>query len=503
MADLSAEQFLQRAFDVGLLNNRQLDALWGELGSRDAPLDDMLSLVMRREFLTNWQVERLVENKKQGYLYGNYKVLYSIGAGTFARVYRCSHIETNEVVAVKVLRQRFSEDMVKTEQFLREASVVKPLKHPNIVPIHEVTSERGRYYMVMDFVEGQNLREFMKVHKSLTQTDAVRITTDIAAGLDCAFKNGVTHRDMKLSNVLLSSRGRGRLVDFGLAAYDGKITDDALANVSNARSIDYAALERASGVRKDDKRSDIFFLGCMFYQMLCGEPPLSETRDRMQRMNVTRFQEIKPISTYLPTLPHRIVGILNKSMELKAEDRYQTPGEMLEELKAAAKSLAAGETSAAPGASADAPNAAAPVQATESNEGESYTVMVVESNAPLQNALRDRLKKLGYRVLVIADPARALARFEFDDTAADCVVFGTGELGVQALEAFNQFAEDDNSKDVPAVLLVDQKQTKQAAGQAALADHRVIVSMPLKFRELRTAVHRLIAERVQRLSEGT
>ena len=335
MSEISAEKLAQRALDLGLVEARQLNVVMSEVNSQDMTVEEATNLFLRRELLTNWQAERILDGKVTGYVYGHYKVLYLVGAGSFARVYRAEHLENKKVVAVKVLRQRYTDDITRTEHFLREASVVIPLRHHNVVPIHEVKSERGRYYMIMDFVEGQNLREFLKVHKKLTAQKATKITADICTGLDYAFKQGITHRDMKLSNVLLSTKGIARLVDFGLAAHDGSTTDGAIAESINARSIDYAALERATSVKRDDKRSDTFFLGCMYYQMLTGETALEESRDRVQRLNASRFRDIKPILDITSDLPQRVVMIANRAMELDVGKRYQTPGEMLDDIQAA------------------------------------------------------------------------------------------------------------------------------------------------------------------------
>ena len=115
-------------------------------------------------------------------------------------------------------------------------------------------------------------------------------------GLDYAFQRGISHRDLKSSNVLVSSLGQAKLVDFGLAGTDPDLSDAELAKIENPRTIDYAALERATGVRKDDNRSDIFFIGCIYYHMLTGKPAMEETRDRIARLSRNRLEAIVPIT---------------------------------------------------------------------------------------------------------------------------------------------------------------------------------------------------------------
>src|SRR4029079_8109624 len=213
MSDMTAEKLGQRITDAGLLDSRQLEAVWGELGTREVTLDQFTSLLMRRELLTNFQLDRLIKGERSGYFYGHYKVLYLTGTGTFARVYRAVEKETARVVAVKVLRKRFRDDGVMTEQFLREGQIGAGVRHPNIVPIYEVSSNPNAPYLVMEFVEGRNLREMVKVRKKLTPAESMRIIVDVLTGLAYAAEKGMSHRDLKLSNVLVTSKGRAKLVD--------------------------------------------------------------------------------------------------------------------------------------------------------------------------------------------------------------------------------------------------------------------------------------------------
>jgi serine/threonine-protein kinase len=496
MSEVTAEKLSQRIIDSGLLDARQLESVWSELGTREVTLDQFTSLLLRRELLTNFQLARLTKGDRGGYFYGHYKVLYLTGTGTFARVYRAVDINTSKVVAVKVLRKRFRDDKIMTEQFLREGEIGSKLRHPNIVPILEVSKNLAAPYLVMDFVEGWNLREFIKVRKKFTPAETMRIVIDILQGLVYAAEQGMSHRDLKLSNVLISSRGRARLVDFGLAAIKSteSIKDD---DSPNARTIDYAGLERASGCRNNDPRSDLFFVGCILYQMASGTPALFETRDRIQRLSVQRYQNIKPLLQHDPTLPQSLVMMVSKALELSPEKRFATPMEMLEEAKKVQRRIEAGDIAAADAAAAASGGEVAPVvvpQPVLEQEGATRTIMIVESKIEAQDLLRERLKKHGYRVLIFSDPLRAVTRFEdADRRPADCVVFSTVNLGRPALDAFNKFGVHPATKDVPAILFVDEKQADLVKA-ASLSDHRVLLSMPLKVRELRNTLLKLLSQ---------
>ena len=153
MSEISADQLAQRIYDCGLLGSKELEQTLADAGGRGrASFNDFIKKLLETEQMTNWQISRVVEGQRRGYFYNKWKVLYLIGAGTFARVYRAVHSESGEVKAVKVLRSRYSADIETRDSFLREARVVMDLRHPNIVPIYEVDEDKGRIYMVMDFV---------------------------------------------------------------------------------------------------------------------------------------------------------------------------------------------------------------------------------------------------------------------------------------------------------------------------------------------------------------
>ncbi|MEM8866168.1 MAG: protein kinase, partial [Planctomycetota bacterium] len=159
----TADNLAQRALDVGVLDERQLQSAWSDLGTNNVTLSEFAKLLVRKGLLTNYQIERLNRDQRSGYFYGDYKVLYLVGAGTFARVFRAVHVKTGKVYAVKVLRTSKSTEPGQADLFRREGELGASLKHKNIVPIHEVVSRGPLNYIVMDFIEGQNLREMFRV----------------------------------------------------------------------------------------------------------------------------------------------------------------------------------------------------------------------------------------------------------------------------------------------------------------------------------------------------
>ncbi|QDV70745.1 Serine/threonine-protein kinase PK-1 [Rosistilla carotiformis] len=491
MIDFTPEQLASRIVDLGLAPMAEVEAARSEVGTGESTIQDFINILHGKGLLTNLQLDKLRRGERSGYFYGKYKVMYLIGAGTFARVYRAAHRETNQVVALKVLRKRYRDEVAQMEQFLREGRMGLRLRHPNIVSIYEVDPNVMNPFMVMEFVEGETLRDLVRIRGKLQPEIAMKLLVDIASGLSYAASLGISHRDLKLSNVLVSSEGRAKLVDFGLAALADRDNPEKVADCPNARAIDYAALERGTNVRKDDPRSDVYFAGAMLYTMLCGEPPLLETRERMKRLNVSRFQDIKPLGQVDPTIPVPAIQVVAKALEFDPEKRLQSAAALQMEGKQALERMKQIRQGIPVTPSA-------PAGEMPTNEGEGRIVMLVESKASLQDVVRDRLKKRGYRVLVISDPTRALGRFvPGDDPPADCVIFSASELGSLAMEAFNRFAEDEHTADIPAVLLADQSQ-QNVIRNAKLSSHRVLMSMPLKVREMRSILQRLLAGRPKR-----
>lgn len=494
MSQLTAEQLAQRIYDCGLMSTKELEETLAAAGGRGrASFNDFIMTLLEQEKLTNWQISRVVDGQRRGYFYGNWRVLYLIGAGTFARVYRASHTKTGDIKAVKVLRSRYSNDIDTRESFLREARMVMKLRHPNIVPIHEVEEEKGRIYMVMDFVEGQNLREYVRAHKKIPHLTALRITRDVCAGLTHAAEKGIYHRDMKLSNVLLSSKGQAKLVDFGLATVN---KETAEGEKGGPRSIDYAGLERATGVRRNDERSDIFFVGCMLYQMVTGEPPLSETRERIKRLSAGRYRDTKPITMHDPNLPHRIVVLVHRMMDINPEKRIQTAAQATQEAESALEAVEKGDLKRYDEQLSEKEAEVYAKAAVAKDEGIGKTLLLIESNIKVQDSLRDRLKKIGYRVLITGNPERGLSRFAdldpAEDRPADCVIIGCAGLGREGVYAFEDFINGEYTSKMPGILVVTDKTEKFSKAKWFDEENRIQLAMPIKFKHVQRALREIL-----------
>lgn len=449
----------------------ELQDAWSELG-RGASGDELLQELIRRNLLTNWQAERVKKDYSVGYYYGDYKLLYMAGAGTFARVYRAIHKTTGEIVAVKVLRSRHADSDDVVRHFIREGQVGKKLRHPNIVAIYDYGEQDHAHFIVMEFIEGNNLKEFVRIRKKLDPLEATHVLMEIALGIKYANQQGFSHRDLKLTNVLISTTGQAKLIDFGLAAKKGEEVP---------RTVDYAGLEKAGGGPKDDPRSDLFFVGCMYYHMLTGEPPLKETRNKAERGARGRFLNVVPIQHLGQQIPQFVGEIVDRAMHINPDVRYQSPAQLLIDLKRIVEKL----SQAASRKDKEAPDEG-PV-----HTGPRRPVMIVEADPQSQELFRDGLRRSGYRVLLISDAFRALDRIAQDPAVAECVVFSAEAIGRDALDAFNKFAEDEKTKDIPAVLLlgIDQREWRH---EARLGPHRVFMSMPVKLRALRSVLARLL-----------
>lgn len=487
MKPTTADTLAQLIRGIDLVPSAALDDAVHAAGGSDAPAEQMGGILVRREMLTGYQLERLLKGESAGYFYGRAKVLYQIGAGSFARVYRAIHRDTGAILAVKVLRSRHSNDAAKRKAFQHEGEMGRLLRHPNIVAVEDVGQEDESSYITLEFIEGQTLRELVRIRGAIDLPKALDIIHQILSGLEYAHRRGVTHRDLKASNVIVSATGQAKLVDFGLADVD-ESGDRSLGRMEQPRTVDYAALEKLSGMRDDSVRSDIYFLGTIAYLALSGTSPLTESRDRNVRADPRRFTDVVPLGVRAPGLPRDVTDFVARMMHLDPLERWQTAAEARRAVEPLiARHATAGE--AEPG-----PAAAAASEEQAASPAVKGILMLVESGEKSQAKLRQYLAKLGYRVLLTESPQRALARCSETPPAADCLVVSAIGLGATtAVEAFNQISADPDHANVPAILLAGPQQAG-IKKQARTDRLRKVVLLPVSSKQL----GRLLATLIER-----
>lgn len=475
MATMDAETFAQLIVRLGLVTQAQLAEVYEEIG-RAAELSALIAALERKAYLTPWQRGKVLKGDLDGYILGGYRLLYKIQSGSFGRVYRADDARSGRVVAVKVLRKRWSEDQQRIDLFIREGKVGLMLKHPNIVEVLAINrdADSGSYYLVMEFVEGGNLREILQIRKTLSVAESLRVIEDCASGLCYAYSRGMTHRDIKLTNILIADTREAKLVDFGLAQFFSTLAHNDDEKVD--RTVDYAGLERATGVKTGDVRSDIYFLGAVLYECLTGRSPLVMPRDKHARMRKGRFEEVVPIRASEIDGPPSVLMLVETMMALDPKQRYQTPAQLLEAVKSVRREVE-GKSGGRDSRSAQ------------------RSVFVAEPDERLQDVLRDALKEQGYRVFLAGDPVRAWDRFRqhpYDGLLVDART--TGEEGIRVFQAVVDEAERRRIHCAALLLLGEEhadwtERIRTSPHVGLLSEHITFKSVSRKLKELMEAAH--------------
>ena len=493
MKPSTADELAHRLEQLDLVPAAHLETVWRDLGGHNVPVAEFGAACVRRELLTGFQLDRLMRGDSNGLFYGRAKILYQVGAGSFSRVYRAIHADTGRILAVKVLRSRYSSDPEKCQSFQSEGEMGRLLRHPNIVAIEDVGREYNSSYITMEFVEGQTLRELVRVRGAIDLPRALGIILQLVEGLEYAHRLGVTHRDIKASNVLISFTGQAKLVDFGLAGSD-TTASKALRRTGQPRTVDYATLESIGKVKDDSIRSDIYFLGTVAYLALCGASALTESRDRAVRTDPRRFTGVEPLAWRAPELPRDVVDVVTRMMHLSPEERFQTASEVRRALEPLVAKYSSGDTAPSSGTAASrAGLGKTAAKSTPTQENVKGTLMLAEASPQEQADLRGFFRNLGYKVLLTENLQRALDRCSATPRPADCLVISATAFGDSGVDAFNKLSQDPFLRDVPAVLLVDPAQA-DVSDRVHEDERRRMVKVPLKKAELTEVLTSLLGQ---------
>lgn len=381
--------------ELELVSPAQLAKAMDEVAGLSRQPGPLLDALEQQGSLTSYQLSKLHKGETEGLILGRYKLLYRNASGSFARVFRACSLDDGKMIGLKVLRQRWASDPNYVKQFHREAEICQRLRHKNIVPIYDVGEDRGEHFLTMEFVEGGNLREFLKIRGQCSPIEAAQCLLDMAEGLEYALSKGMTHRDFKLTNVLMSSDRVAKLVDFGLASLS---STESGTDEGNLRALEYATLEKGTGAPDDDSRSDLFFLGAVVYELLTGSPPYPATKDRSERKQLSRYTNVRPVRSIAPQVPAVLAEIVDHLMRVNPNERFQSPTEVVHATRKAFKELGS-------------------MPRGDTNNGPK-TILCIETRPKHQDLLRDYLTKLGFRVLMMTDLQRGLTRLRSNPTEA-------------------------------------------------------------------------------------
>ncbi|MDE6666002.1 MAG: Stk1 family PASTA domain-containing Ser/Thr kinase [Ruminococcus sp.] len=261
---------------------------------------------------------------------GRYEITELIGVGGMAEVYKGVDIMDHKEVAIKILKKEYAENEDFLRRFRNESKAIAVLSHPNIVKIYDVGFSDKIQYIVMEYIDGITLKEYIEEEKVLTWKDTVHFVIQILRALQHAHDKGIVHRDIKPQNIMMFTDGTIKVMDFGIAKFareEGKTaTDQAIG------SVHYISPEQASGDVTDAK-SDIYSVGAMMYEMLTGSKPFDS--DNPVAIAVMHMQDIPERPRALnPDIPDGLEEIVLRAMEKAPEDRYQSTAEMISDIDA-------------------------------------------------------------------------------------------------------------------------------------------------------------------------
>ena len=256
---------------------------------------------------------------------GRYQIIELIGVGGMANVYRGVDVTSGREVAVKILREEYYSNEEFVRRFRNESKAIAMMDHPNIVKVFDVCFSHGMQVIVMEYLDGITLKEYMQQQKSLPWKEAIHFTNQILRALSHAHERGVVHRDMKPQNCMVLSDGTVKLMDFGIARFarseSKTLTDKAIG------SVHYISPEQARG-EDIDQRADLYSVGVMLFEMLTGELPFEA--DSPVSVALKQIESQAPMVTDInPQLPKGLDSIVAKAMEKNADRRYQTAEDML------------------------------------------------------------------------------------------------------------------------------------------------------------------------------
>jgi len=307
-----------------------------ELGFREK----LGAVMVKKGYLAPKQVQDIlrIQGRRARNRIKGYEIISKLGQGGMGAVFKARQVSLDRPVALKILAPHLAKDRGYVERFLREARAVARLNHPNIIQGIDVGDSEGHYYFAMEFIDGHTLKDEIESRGHLSEARALEIAAQIAGALDHASRNKLVHRDVKPDNIMIDSRGEGKLCDLGLAKFS---SGDSAATASDGEPMvvgtpHYIAPEQAKGEKKVDIRADIYSLGGTLFHALTGRTPFAgQSAAAIMSKHVTDL--IDDPRLLRPDISEGAALLIGKMMAKKPEDRYADPEKLFNDMIAVAK----------------------------------------------------------------------------------------------------------------------------------------------------------------------
>jgi alpha-galactosidase len=336
-SQFSVAEFVQRVTSSGLMTVEEMSTFVSTLPADKQPktAEDLARQMYSQGRLTRFQAQAIYQGKTRGLVVGNYVMLDKLGEGGMGQVYKARHRKMERVVALKMLPSSATKVPDAVKRFEREAKAAAKLVHPNIVTAYDADEHNGVYFLVMEFVDGQDLSALVKRDGSLRVGQAVDCVVQAARGLEYAHRQGVIHRDIKPSNLLLDHSGTVKILDMGLARMEGTVggKDDGLTlSGSVMGTLDYMAPEQALDTHDANAKSDIYSLGCTLHYLLTGQSPYHGDTVA-KKLLAHREEPVPSLRAVRSDVPEWLDKVFQRMLAKKPADRPQTMSEAIGELQ--------------------------------------------------------------------------------------------------------------------------------------------------------------------------
>jgi serine/threonine protein kinase len=346
------EQFQQQLVERGFLAAEDLKSLTASLAADKQPTDaqSLARLLAEQGKLTKFQAGQLCFGNGQWLICGEYVVLEPVGAGGMGLVFKARHRRMERIVALKMLHASALRSSSAVRRFQREVRAAARLEHPNIITAHDAGEANGVHFLVMQFVEGEDLNSLVKRNGPLPVGQAVDYVMQTARGLAYAHSKGVVHRDIKPANLMVDRSGTVKILDMGLARFDdatkalAAVRDGLTQSGQVMGTVDYMAPEQAYDTRLADARADIYSLGCTLYRMLTGEP-IYPGETLVQKILAHREHPVPSLRSRICGISSEFDGVFQRMVAKAPEQRFQTMADVLDAISGCSPVPSAEDTS--------------------------------------------------------------------------------------------------------------------------------------------------------------